>query len=86
MHPEVTTISALAGRMDALNKPSTQEFARGRWPASFEEECLSATDPAETGVAGRQSARTQQDTWCEVDCLGAADGARTSCARAGDDR
>ena len=48
--------------MDALNKPSTQEFARGRWPASFEEECLSATDPAETGVAGRQSARTQQPT------------------------
>ena len=58
----------------------------GRGPASFEEECSSATDPAATGVAGCQSARTQQDTWCEVDCLGAADVASTSCARAGGDR
>jgi hypothetical protein len=57
-----------------------------RGPASFKEECSSTTDPAATGVAGRQSVRTQQDAWCEVDCLGAADGARTSCARAGGGR
>jgi hypothetical protein len=42
----------------------------GRGPASFEEECSSATDPAATGAAGCQSAHARQDAWCEVDCLG----------------
>ena len=52
-----------------------------RGPASFDEECSSTTDGATTSVAGCQSVRTQQDAWCEVDYLGAADGARNSCAR-----
>ena len=39
----------------------------GRGPAPFEEESSSATHPAATGVAGCQSARTQQDAWCKVD-------------------
>ena len=72
--------------MDALNKPSIKSSPGARGPAPFEEESSSATHPAATGVAGCQSARTQQDAWCKVDYLGAADGARNSCARAGGDR
>jgi Transposase domain (DUF772) len=38
----------------------------GTGSASRAEGCSSATDVAETVVAGRQDARPQRDSWCEV--------------------
>jgi hypothetical protein len=46
--------------------------------------CSSTTDAAETVTASAQGAGPSRDTWREIDCLGAAHGARTSCARAGE--
>ena len=79
-------ISAPAGRVMRLTSQVPKSSPGRRGPASFDEECSSTTDGATTSVAGCQSVRTQQDAWCEVDYLGAADGARNSCARAGGDR
>ena len=44
----------------------------------------STTAAAETVTASAQGAGPSRDTWREIDCLGAAHGARTSCARAGE--
>jgi hypothetical protein len=57
----------------------------GTGSTSREEGCSSATEVAETVVAGRQDARPQRDSWCEVGWPEARDGARTNSARPGAD-
>src|SRR6516162_5566653 len=63
------SVSTTRDRIHALNTPSARESQQGGVGASLDGESSSATDPAATGVTGCQSA-TQQDAWCDVDCLG----------------